>query len=57
MLTPEWLAILHELENPDELEQIFAALYLYHHLPMRDLVYCTLEQIEKIAGAAPVTHG
>lgn len=55
MLTPEWLAILHELEHADSLQQTLAAVYLFSHLPVMDLAHCTPKQIEAIA--APVKHG
>lgn len=52
MLTREWLAILHELESPDELQQTLAAVYLFTNLPVHELAHCTPKQIDKIA--APV---
>ena len=49
MLTPEWLAILHELEHPDGLQQTLAAVYLFNTLPVMDLAHCTQAQLERIA--------
>lgn len=54
-LTSEWLLILHELEHPDGLQQTFAAVYLFSHLPVYELAHCTPKEIERIA--APVKHG
>ena len=52
MLKPEWLVILHELESPDELQKLLAAVYLFTNLPVYELAHCTPKQIDKIA--APV---
>lgn len=52
MLTSEWLAILHELEHPDGLQQTLAAVYLFSHLPVYELAHCTKEQINRIAAPA-----
>lgn len=51
-MTPEWLAIMHELEHEDELQQVLAAVYLYSHLPVYELAHCTKEQINRIAAPA-----
>ena len=57
MLTPECLAILHELEHPDGLQQTLAAVYLFSTLPVMDLAHCTPVQIERIATPVKVPNG
>lgn len=54
-LNSKWLADLNELEHPEELQQMLAAVYLFSHLPVLDLAHCTPKEIERIA--APVKHG
>jgi hypothetical protein len=56
-MSAEWLAILHELEHPDGLQQTLAAVYLFSNLPVVDLAHCTPAQIERISQPAKVPHG
>lgn len=48
-LTPERRAILADLSHEDELQRIFAALWLYRNASLIDLADYSASQIEAIA--------
>lgn len=53
----ERLADLHELEHPDDLQRVFAAVYLFSNVPARELALLTPKQFDAVITPIEVRRG